>query len=70
VQAFVSANGAASLPAWGSALGRYGTRNVSALKSATHFALESRFQRLDIGLIRIPWALPQAECEKSADGAK
>jgi hypothetical protein len=70
VQAFVSANGAASLPAWGSALGRYGTKNVLALKARLIYALESRFQRLDVGLIRIPGAVLQAECEETADGAK
>ena len=62
--------GAASLPAWGSAPARYGAKDVSALKARLIYALESRFQRLDVGLIRIPGALPQAQCEESADGAK
>jgi hypothetical protein len=45
-------------------------KNLSALKAPLIRALESRFQRLHFGPIRIPGALAHAESEESADGAK
>jgi len=57
-----------SIPSLGQAPQDPGKKKESALK-APLIIIDTRFQRLVAGVIRIPGALPQA-CVKSADGAE